>query len=80
MRKALWCVWRYQLPLFFGRAESDVRQPAIIAATALANHLTLITRNATDFDSIDGLTLVNPFMTTHWTKPSKWQRKPYPLY
>jgi predicted nucleic acid-binding protein len=34
---------------------------AIIAATALANNLTLITRNAKDFDSIDGLALVNPF-------------------
>jgi predicted nucleic acid-binding protein len=34
---------------------------AIIAATALANHLTLITRNAKDFDSIVGLTLASPF-------------------
>jgi predicted nucleic acid-binding protein len=38
-----------------------VRQLAIIAATALANHLTLITRNAKDFDSIVGLTLASPF-------------------
>jgi len=34
---------------------------AIIAATALAYNLTLITRNTKDFDSIDGLALVNPF-------------------
>jgi predicted nucleic acid-binding protein len=44
------------------RQKHRIKLPdAIIAATALANHLTLITRNAKDFDSIDGLALVNPF-------------------
>ena len=33
---------------------------AIVAATALANDLTLITRNISDFKNIDGLTLINP--------------------
>ena len=44
------------------RKKYKIKLPdAIIAATALANTLTLITRNAKDFDSIDGLSLVNPF-------------------
>ena len=34
---------------------------AIIAATALANNLTLISRNTKDFEDISGLTCVNPF-------------------
>jgi predicted nucleic acid-binding protein len=34
---------------------------AIIAATAMVHDLTLITRNMADFDSIDGLLVVNPF-------------------
>jgi len=33
---------------------------AIIAATALAYDLTLITRNVSDFKNIDGLNMVNP--------------------
>jgi predicted nucleic acid-binding protein len=33
---------------------------AIIAATALAYNLTLISRNSKDFDGIDGLEFVNP--------------------
>lgn len=34
---------------------------AIIAATALVNGLTLISRNTKDFNKIEGLDLVNPF-------------------
>jgi predicted nucleic acid-binding protein len=34
---------------------------AIIAATALANNLTLISRNTKDFEDISGLTCVNPY-------------------
>ena len=34
---------------------------AIIAATALANNLTLISRNTKDFENISGLTCVNLF-------------------
>lgn len=34
---------------------------AIIAATALANNLTLITRNLSDFKNIKGLELMNPW-------------------
>lgn len=34
---------------------------AIIAATAMTNNLTLITRNSKDFDKVIGLNLTNPF-------------------
>ena len=34
---------------------------AIIAATALANNLTLISRNTKDFENISGLTCINPY-------------------
>ena len=34
---------------------------AIIAATALVNDLTIITRNTKDFDKIDGLVVINPY-------------------
>lgn len=34
---------------------------AIIAATALVNEITLISRNAKDFNKIKGLYLINPF-------------------
>jgi predicted nucleic acid-binding protein len=34
---------------------------AIIAATALVYNLTLISRNAKDFDGIDGLDFINPY-------------------
>lgn len=33
----------------------------IIAATALANGLALITRNTKDFTAIEGLTIINPW-------------------
>ena len=33
---------------------------AIIVATALVNHLTLITRNISDFDGVEGLKIINP--------------------
>ncbi|PWK28358.1 hypothetical protein LV89_01142 [Arcicella aurantiaca] len=34
---------------------------AIIAATAMANDLTLISRNTKDFENISGLTCINPY-------------------
>ena len=34
---------------------------ALIAGTALAHHLTLVTRNSADFTWIAGLTILNPF-------------------
>jgi len=34
---------------------------AIIAATALVNNLTLVTRNKSDFKNIEGLKIINPF-------------------
>lgn len=34
---------------------------AIIAATALTNNLTLISRNTKDFEDISGLTCINPY-------------------
>ena len=34
---------------------------AIIAATALANNLNLVTQNEKDFKNIDGLNVINPF-------------------
>ena len=42
-----------------GRTSSA--EDAMIAAIALANKLTLVTRNTKDFDSIKGLTMVNPW-------------------
>jgi toxin FitB len=37
---------------------------ALIAGTALAHHLTLVTRNSADFTWIAGLTVLNPFEST----------------
>ncbi|MDR2802515.1 MAG: type II toxin-antitoxin system VapC family toxin [Prevotellaceae bacterium] len=34
---------------------------AIIAATALVHHMTLVTRNISDFKSVDGLQVLNPW-------------------
>lgn len=34
---------------------------AIIAATAMTNNLTLLSRNVSDFKQIDGLNLINPW-------------------
>lgn len=34
---------------------------SLIAATALVHHLTLVTRNVSDFQGIDGLQLLNPW-------------------
>lgn len=42
-----------------GRPSST--EDAMIAAIALANKLTLVTRNTKDFEDIKGLTLVNPW-------------------
>ena len=37
-------------------------QDAQIAAIALAEHLTLVTRNTQDFEGIEGLAVVNPWL------------------
>lgn len=34
---------------------------ALIAATAIVNNLTLISRNISDFKNIEGLSLINPY-------------------
>jgi predicted nucleic acid-binding protein len=33
----------------------------LIAATAIVHHLTLVTRNTKDFESLEGIMVVNPF-------------------
>ena len=44
------------------RMRKKIKLPdAIIAATALANNLTLISRNTKDFEDISGLTCINPY-------------------
>lgn len=43
------------------RKEYKIKLPdAIIAATALVNDLTLISRNKSDFKNIDGLAVIDP--------------------
>jgi predicted nucleic acid-binding protein len=45
------------------RKKRKIKLPdAIIAATALVYNLTLISRNSKDFDGIDGLEFVNPYI------------------
>ena len=44
------------------RLQYKIKLPdAIIAATALEYALKLVTRNVADFNSIEGLNVVNPF-------------------
>lgn len=44
------------------RRQHKIKLPdAIIAATASAHNLTLVTRNTSDFASIEGLSVVDPF-------------------
>ncbi len=44
------------------RKLNKIKLPdAVIAATAVAHHLTLITRNTTDFNKIEKLELINPW-------------------
>ena len=44
------------------RKKYKIKLPdAIIAATALENELTIITRNAKDFNKIEGLAVLNPY-------------------
>ena len=44
------------------RKKHKIKLPdAIIAATALAHNLTLISRNTKDFNGIDGLEFTNPY-------------------
>ncbi len=44
------------------RSKYKIKLPdAIIAATAIVHELTLVTRNLSDFNGIDGLIVVNPF-------------------
>ncbi|QMW04153.1 type II toxin-antitoxin system VapC family toxin [Spirosoma foliorum] len=45
------------------RRQRKIKLPdAIIAATALVHGCTLVTRNVSDFVSIDGLLVINPFI------------------
>jgi predicted nucleic acid-binding protein len=50
---------RYAAGLWLGRSRGYV--DTLIAATALAAGLTLVTRNTKDFTGIEGLRLVNPW-------------------
>jgi len=44
------------------RQKQKIKLPdAIIAATAVVNNFTLITRNIKDFEKIDGLEILNPY-------------------
>ena len=44
------------------RKSTKIKLPdAIIAATAMANKLSLITRNVTDFKNVSDLVLINPW-------------------
>lgn len=44
------------------RQKYKIKLPdAIIGTTALVNNLTLITRNISDFDEIEGLEIINPY-------------------
>jgi predicted nucleic acid-binding protein len=44
------------------RKQYNLKIPdAIIAATALINNLTLITRNTKDFEKVEGLKIIDPF-------------------
>ena len=44
------------------RLQKKIKMPdAIIAATALAHGLTLLTRNTKDFKQLAGLSVINPF-------------------
>ena len=43
------------------KARKTKLPDAIIAATALVNKLTIITRNTKDFDKIEGLEVLNPY-------------------
>lgn len=50
------------LKTIFIRRTHKIKLPdAIIAATALVHGLALITRNTSDFSSIDNLSVINPF-------------------
>ena len=42
---------------------------AIVAGTALAHRLTLVTRNTEDFSWIQNLDLINPFESPEWVGP-----------
>jgi toxin FitB len=45
------------------RKKHKIKTPdAIIAATALVHDLTIITRNSGDFEKIEGLKTVNPYL------------------
>jgi len=47
------------------RKEKAIKAPdAIVAATALVENATLVTRNTDDFKTIKGLSILNPFDST----------------
>ena len=46
------------------RAKAERTLPAVdslIAASAIVNHMFLVTRNTKDFDGIDGINMINPW-------------------
>jgi predicted nucleic acid-binding protein len=43
------------------KAHKTKLPDAIIAATAIVNELTIITRNTKDYDKIEGLEVMNPY-------------------
>lgn len=46
------------------RAKAGKTMPvmdSLIASAAIANHMTLVTRNAKDFDGIEGIMAINPW-------------------
>ena len=59
---AMCTVYREIDPVISIRQQFKTKLPdAIIAATALAHNLTLITHNLLDFEQIEGLQLIDPF-------------------
>jgi toxin FitB len=46
------------------RGQAISTEDAQLAAIALANGITVATRNTKDFENIDGLTLANPWQSS----------------
>jgi predicted nucleic acid-binding protein len=44
-----------------GRTMPIIDTHTLIAAAAIAHHMTLVTRNTADFEDIEGITFINPW-------------------